>query len=577
MKDSWPAVKIAFSKPSYEQLAASHDHPGRWPLIAYGSTREFFRLIFFPAMRSIESRAWLLAIFSAVLQVAIFPLPNLYVLCWIAVAPLLVALLRARRPGTLQLKGAAKLLPATPLQGFLLGYICGILWYGGNCYWVYSTMKQYGGISAPGAFGLLILFCLYLGLYHGAFGVIVSLLANWSQRAAIVLSPFLWVAVELARTRVSGFPWDLLGIAQVDNIPLARIATVTGVYGLSLEIMIVNAAFAAAFLLRRDQRRSLLFAAFIAAVVLQSARLIPAPRFATDRTALLVQENIPVLDSSDWTHQYFEDTLTDLTKISLSAASSPDGEQKPELIVWPESPAPFYAGDAQFHAALSHIATTTNAWVVAGNIAVENGGTSSQQIFNSAALFGPDGQFAGRYDKVHLVPFGEYVPFKNLLSFAGGLTKEVGDFTPGNLRLPLQAGDKKLGVFICYESIFPDEVRQFARNGAQVFVNISNDGWYGDSGAYAQHLRQARMRAVENARWLLRTTNTGVTASIDPAGRIAQKVPRKVRTTLVASYALENETTFYTRHGDWLAYACAIISLGAILAAITPVKGRLKA
>src|SRR5581483_715703 len=530
-------------------------------------------LISFPAMRSIESRAWLLAILSAVLQIVIFPLPNLYILCWIAVAPLLVAILRARPPETLQLQGAAKLLPATALQGFLLGYLCGILWYAGNCYWVYSTMKQYGGISAPGAFGLLILFCLYLALYHGAFGIIISLLASWSQRVAIVLSPFVWVAVELARTRISGFPWDLLGISQVDNIPLARIATVTGVYGLSLEIMIVNAAFAAALLLRRPQRRSLLFAAFVAAIILQSARWMPAPQYAANRSAVLVQENIPVLDNTDWTHQYFEDTLSNLVKLSLTA---PADQERPELIVWPESPAPFYIGDQAFRTALDQIATTARAWVVAGNIGIENASSSSQQIFNSAALIGPNGQFAGRYDKVHLVPFGEYVPLKNLFSFAGGLTKEVGDFTPGHLRLPLQAGNERLGVFICYESIFPDEIRQFARNGAEVFVNISNDGWYGDSGAYAQHLRQARMRAVENARWLLRTTNTGVTAAIDPSGRVVQKIPRKVRIALVASDALENATTFYTRHGDWFAYACAIISLGAILAATTPVKGRLQ-
>ena len=212
-------------------------------------------------MRGIESKAWLLAIASAVLQVLIFPLPNLYVLSWIAVAPLLVALLRARRPDTLQLEGAVKLLPATPVQGFLLGYVCGILWYCGSCYWIYSTMKQYGGINGAGAAGLLFLFSLYLGLYHGLFGLVISVLAKWSQRAALVLSPFVWVAVELARTRITGFPWDLLGITQVDNIPLSRLATVTGVYGISLEIMIVNAAFAAAFLIHRSRRRSLLFAA----------------------------------------------------------------------------------------------------------------------------------------------------------------------------------------------------------------------------------------------------------------------------------------------------------------------------
>ncbi|HXF13020.1 MAG TPA: hypothetical protein VN517_07695, partial [Terriglobales bacterium] len=297
-------------------------------------------------MGGIESKAWLLAIASAVLQVLIFPLPNFYLLSWIAVAPLLVALLRARRPDTLQLQGALKLLPATPVQGFLLGYVCGILWYCGSCYWIYSTMKQYGGINGAGAAGLLFLFSLYLGLYHGLFGLVISVLAKWSQRAALVLSPFVWVAVELARTRITGFPWDLLGITQVDNIPLSRLATVTGVYGISLEIMIVNAAFAAAFLVHRSRRRSLLFAAVAAALLLQSARWMRAPKFPTDRTALLVQENIPVLDSNDWTRQFFDDTLTNLSRMSLNP---PGGMlQHPSLIAWPESPAPFYGGDPLF-------------------------------------------------------------------------------------------------------------------------------------------------------------------------------------------------------------------------------------
>lgn len=526
-------------------------------------------------MLRIERSAWLLAVLSAILQVVIFPLPNLYWLSWIAVAPLLVAILRARRPNTLQLEGAAKLFPARPVQGFLLGYVTGILWYCGNCYWVYSTMKQYGGINAFGAAGLLLLFALYLGLYNGLFGLIVSWLARGESglRNALVLSPFVWVAVELARTRISGFPWDLLGVTQVDNIPMARIATFTGVYGVSLEIMIVNAAFAAAFLIR-PKRRQLLLAAMIAAFVLQGARWIPAPAIPADHTALLVQENIPVLDNADWTPQYFADTLTDLSKLSLTQVSG----HHPALIVWPESPAPFYGADPAFRNDISQLAKSSQTPMVIGSIGVENASTTSQQIFNSAALVSPSGDWGPRYDKIHLVPFGEYVPFKNFFSFAGGLTKEVGDFSRGASRAPLDAGDQKLGVFICYESIFPDDIRQFAENGAQVFVNISNDGWYGDSGAYAQHLEQARMRSVENARWLLRDTNTGVTAAIDPYGRVIASVPRKVRTVLEAPYALSSEldTTFYTRHGDWLAYACAIISLAAIVFPLTSAIGRRK-
>jgi apolipoprotein N-acyltransferase len=206
--------------------------------------------------------------------------------------------------------------------------------------------------------------------------------------------------------------------------------------------------------------------------------------------------------------------------------------------------------------------------MLVGSLGVRNASQTPQQateVYNSAALVSPAGEWVGRYDKVHLVPFGEYVPFKRVFSFAGGLTQQVGDFSRGTSRAPLQAGKDKMGVFICYESIFPDEVRQFAANGAQVFVNISNDGWYGDSGAYAQHLKQARMRAIENSRWLLRDTNTGVTASIDPYGRVVATIPRKMRVVLRAPYALSDATTFYTRHGDWFAYLCAIISLGALL------------
>jgi apolipoprotein N-acyltransferase len=452
-----------------------------------------------------------------------------------------------------------------------MGYVCGIFWYAGSCYWIYSTMRQYGGVNAPAALGILILFCLYLGLYHGLFGLLMSLLAGKGLFAprALLLSPVVWVAVELARTRITGFPWDLLGIAQVDNIPLARFATVTGVYGLSLEIMIVNAAFAASFLVhrekaRREKRKTLLLAAVCAAVVLQAGRLIPAPPFPTDRTATLVQANVPVLEGTDWTKEYFDTTLHDLVALSKNSIPNPTASG---LIVWPENPAPFYTTDPAFRDALLQLARETHAWILAGSIGIRNANpltSTPTQLYNSAALVDPNGDLLRRYDKIHLVPFGEYVPFKNIFSFAGGLTKEVGDFSSGKSREPLHAGDQKLGVFICYESIFPDEIRQLAANGAQVFVNISNDGWYGDSGAYAQHLKQARMRAIENQRWFLRDTNTGVTASIDPYGRVIASVPRKTRTALRAPYALSNATTFYARHGDWFAYLCAIISIVAL-------------
>src|SRR5205807_4917913 len=168
--------------------------------------------------------------------------------------------------------------------------------YAGTCYWIFDTMHQYGGLSRPAALLALFLFCLYLGLYHGLFGLLIGMLAgpDRDDRRALVAAPFVWVAVELARTRITGFPWNLLGIAQVDNVPLCRIAGWTGVYGLSFEIMLVNVAVAAAFLVPRKKRSALLVAALAAAAVLQVGRLIEAPAATADRAALLVQQNIPV-------------------------------------------------------------------------------------------------------------------------------------------------------------------------------------------------------------------------------------------------------------------------------------------
>ena len=478
--------------------------------------------------------------------------------------------------------GSANLQAAKPGQAFLLAYTSGILWYAGTCYWIYDTMHQFGGMSTPMALLALFLFCLYLGLYHGLFGLLLSFAAGPGRdnRIALAAAPFLWVAVELARTLVTGFPWNLLGTAQVDNVSLSRITTWTGVYGVSFEIVLVNVAVAAAFLVPRKKRNTLLVASLAASAVLQAGRLIDAPALPADHAALLVQVNIPV--DATWTRDAFERTLRDLTDLSVKDDTTRSGVEpgltlginpglKPnnvDLIVWPESPAPFFANDPLFRNPVSAMARETRTWVVTGAIGstpVMQGGKSASQVFNSAALISPAGDWTARYDKVHLVPFGEYLPFPQLFAFAGGLTKEVGEFQHGASRAPLDAGSTPLGIFICYESVFPGEVRQFSQQGAQVLVNLSNDGWYGDSGAYAQHLNQTRMRAIENDRWLLSATNTGVTASIDPYGRTVALLPRKERGALVAPYALTSVTTFYARHGDWFAWLCAIISVGALV------------
>ncbi len=519
-------------------------------------------------VRKIHSSAWRLVFLSAALQVLIFPLPGLYWLSWIAVAPLLIALRRAQAPETLQVDAPMRLEPASPWQGFLLAYGCGILWYLGTCYWVFDTMHKYGGLAIPVALLVLIVACMYMGLYHGVFGLLLALVAGGkaSERRALVFAPFLWVAVELARTRISAFPWELLGYAQTNNPALTRLTTLTGVYGLSFEIILVNSVFAAAFLVAKERRKWLLAAASAAALLLQAGQWLTPPAVPADRTALLVQQNIPA--EQGWTNEYFQGTLRDLTWISLHPPGAEDG-QRFDLIVWPESPSPFFLNDGNFREVVSALARQSKTWLLVGSIGVQSASASPQktsEVFNSAGLISPSGELAARYDKTHLVPFGEYVPFKRWLPFMDMLTDQIGNFAWGHSREPLDAGGQRLGVFICYESVFPDEVRDYVERRADVLINLTNDGWYGDSGAWKQHLQMTQMRAIENGRWLLVGTNTGMTVSVDPYGRIVAATGRKFRTVLVAPYGLLLSTTFYTRNGDWFAYLCAIISVGAIVA-----------
>ena len=477
-------------------------------------------------VRHIHKSAWLLTLLSAVLQILIFPLPDAYLLSWIAITPLLVALLQGPPAEHSAIAGQRKTAPRDAMAGVPFGLY---LRHPLVCRYMLLDIQHHAAIRrGQRAHG-----CHHPDPFLPLSGVVSRAfrLANRLAGAARLCSHSSCSAPLSRRVgsrRVSPYPRHRISLGPPrdqsggEHSPRPN-PTVTGVYGASFEIMVVNAALAAAFLLRREQRKHLLIAAIGAAVVLQSGRWLPVPALPTDRTALLVQQNIPILEGTDWTKDYLDGTLRDLTWISLHPAVPPGTTQPPhpDLIVWPESPSPFYTSDPVLRRTLSDLARQSQNWVLAGSIGILNANQSPDQatrMFNSASLVSPQGDWVARYDKMHLVPFGEYVPLKRIFAFASGLTAQVGDFTSGESREPLAANGTKLGVFICYESIFPDEIRQLARKGAGVFVNISNDGWYGDSGAYAQHLKQVRMRAVENARWILRDTNTGVTASIDPYG-----------------------------------------------------------
>ncbi|HXE89656.1 MAG TPA: apolipoprotein N-acyltransferase [Terriglobales bacterium] len=515
-------------------------------------------------MRRIGKKAWLLAIASGVLQVLVFPAPDLYWLGWICLAPLLVALGSPRADGE----------RPSPGQGFLLAWTAGILWIAVSCYWIYDTLRVYGHLHPLIAAGLLLLFCLYFAIPHGLFGMLFALAARLPRLGtglALALSPAFWVTAELLRARSGPFPWDLLGTSQVENVPLARIATVTGVYGLSFAIVVVNAAFALAWLLPAPRRRATLVAGLASVLALQAGVVMkPSPSPAA-QTAVLVQPNIPILDAN-WTMEFFQQTLEHMSRLSASGSQQ---APSPRLVVWPESPAPFYERDPRFREPVSQAAQATDSWIVAGTLGTRPAGPESarrSEVLNSASLISPQGEWTGRYDKVHLVPFGEYVPFRRILFFAESLTKEVGDFTPGERRTVMRIDGHEIAVVICFEAIFPDEVRQFVAGGAEVLVNISNDTWLGQSGGVRQHLNMARMRAIENRRWVLRATNSGITAVIDPEGRVVARAARDAAAALVAPYGFVSSTTFYTRHGDVFAFLCAIITIAALAWALRPAR-----
>jgi apolipoprotein N-acyltransferase len=314
---------------------------------------------------------------------------------------------------------------------------------------------------------------------------------------------------------------------------------------------------------------------------------VAAPNTDPTATAVLIQPNLDVGAGNNWQGPEWDRHIAEFTRLAgeqcktyiagIPQTGAPTGEiicppypTHPDLVVWPESPAPFIEGDVSLSQAMRSIAQATQAPLVVGGIGAEfSQRENAWRNYNSAFIVDTGGQMVGRYDKIHLVPFGEYIPFQNLLTFARKLTGRVSSFTRGSEHrvfvLDTQSGGRhRYGVFICYEAVFADEVRELARNGAEVLVNVSDDGWYGDTSAPWQHLNMARMRAVENRRWLLRDTNTGVTAVVDPYGRVRQSIPRHQVDALPAEFGFRDGITFYTAHGDLFAWLCILLSLGMV-------------
>ncbi len=474
---------------------------------------------------------WLLAAGSALLLVLAFPPFDQAWLAAVAPAPLLIAADREWRAG----------------RRFLLGYLTGVLFWAGTCYWIHFVLTVHGGLSAPMAWAAVALFALIKGLHMGVFAWLAgpALASPW----AVLIVPALWVAIERTHGPL-GFAWLALGNAGVEMDVPARAAPYAGVYGISFVFALMSSALALVILGR--PRRRLAPAAVLAALYLLPA--LPPPESGNE-IAVLVQPNIS--ESADWTDAWIARQHRRLEFLSEHTARA---GLPPRLIVWPEVPAPvYYYQDARFREIVNGLAKRTAAWLVLNVVPYDAEGAPR----NSALLVSPAGEPAGRYDKMKLVPFGEYVP--RPFGFLRKITSEAGDFVPGDRLVTLEAGDRRLGAFVCYEAVFPELVRRFAAAGAEVLVNISNDGWYGRTPAREQHLKIARMRAVENRRWLLRATNNGITAAIDPAGRLVRRLPSYTEAGIAVTFSFRRDLTPYARYGDWFVIACALLAAAVLL------------
>jgi apolipoprotein N-acyltransferase len=515
-----------------------------------------------------RSRQILLACASGLLLPLCFPSFDLGLLAWIALIPLHLALDQASRR-----------------RAFWIGCLAGLIGFTGIMAWVVTAMTTYGKVPLLISYAILLLLTAYLSLYVGLYCLAVVWLRELIPRYGIFFAPCFWVALELLRTYLlSGLPWCLLGYSQYRELDLIQIADHTGVYGVSFLVILVNLALAELILwlmpffrgihpvklpwelLTTTAAFMLLSWAYSAAVLNEVDGKQPRPSINVG----VVQPNID--QSVKWEPAYLNETMQRYDRLTAQLGTNLD------LIIWPEAATPFILErEKEYQVRLISWAERAQAPILLGSPALRYDSDRRPYLLNSAYLLAPDGNMLGRYDKHHLVPFGEYIPLKSsLLFFLDKLVEGIGDFHagPGSTTLsfaPKSMGSSnrtgsrqvKFGVAICYEVIFPDLVRRFAGNGAEFLVTITNDGWFGPSSAPSQHFSMVVFRSIENHLAFARAANTGISGFIDPFGRIIHATPIFTEQAAQSSIPLRQSRTFYSYYGDVFAYLCVII--GALL------------
>jgi apolipoprotein N-acyltransferase len=490
-----------------------------------------------------------------------FPDFGLWPLAWLALTPLLLAI--AKRPAS----GRA----------FILGWLAGTVFFYGSCYWLTYSMIHYGGLSPWLAYLLLVPGAVIVGVFPAAFAAVLARCVYKWRNGALFLAPLIWVTFEWLRLEVTGQLWNAIGYSQAYHPALIQTARLGGVYAVGFLIVAVNAAVV--FLFVNRSRRALV----ISSATVLSVTLVLLASYMSRRTTALsgesrlqvvaLQPNVP-MDLVKSTAELQQLNAIHFVESANALRQLPQGDI-PRLVIWPESPMNFsYGTDPVLQDKLSRFAIDNQTSLLFNSQEVAPGNGS----YNSALLINEKGRLIAQYDKIRLLPFGEYVPLPRWLPGASLITAIVGDFTPGDKYTLMPVGTIRAGTFICIESAYPSVARAFAGEGADLLINISNDGYLGPTAVMRQHLGNAIFRAVENGRPLLRVTNTGISAYITPEGEVKDETAgfQKAIRMWTVSPAPASQT-FFTRYGNLFAWICAGATLLSIIASIGKRKNSLKA
>lgn len=493
-------------------------------------------------------RPYVFSFLSGVFLVLCFPTAGLWGLAWVALMPFLVSLAEF---------GLG--------EGFKAGFLMGLPYFFGTQYWIYHSINHYGGASFAVSISTVLLLAAYESLYIGLFGMLFSYSIRNTPLPALFLAPTYWVVMEFVRSYAfTGFPWSSIGYTQYEFLSAIQFADITGIYGVSFLVVAVNGAVADVFIARRRRKEKPLanlwptavglaaLAVFVLVVLGYGQFRLNQHRPGRDVKVSVVQGSID--QSFKWDPAYRDEVLGIYKELTVGVAA-----EEPGLIVWPESAVPAYwERDAEHTSDMRRFASTLGTELLFGAVTVKD----AYELANSAVLLGKNGETLYIYDKIHLVPFGEYVPLKSVLGlFVNRLVEGVGDYVPGRSYNKANAEVGSFGTLVCYEVIFPGLVRKFYKRSGDLMVTITNDGWFGRTTGPYQHFSMGVLRAVENRKPLVRAANTGISGFIDSNGRILRSLPLFERGAITEEIRTDSTRTFYSRFGDLFSYLCIITTI----------------